>query len=250
KQGSPGYVRHYYLDFSDSLGSEWDWDGISRRLGHSYYLDFQHVAEDFVTFGVIERPWERAHRNPGAPLFGYFTARDFEPDDWRAGYPNPAFSRMSERDGAWMARILSRISREDLRAVIALADFTVPEYAQLLEQILWDRLRAITARYFSRLSPLANVEVQNDQLCAIDLARHTRIYPLAHFQYGAHDDEARTLPTQVDANDRVCVQLAHVPGYRVIEISNGATPGTLRAHMYDLGKDGGYQLVGIERDAP
>jgi hypothetical protein len=48
----------------------------------------------------------------------------------------------------------------------------------------------------------------------------------------------------------VCVQLAHAPGYRVIEISNGATPGTLRAHMYDLGKDGGYQLVGIERDAP
>ncbi|HEX3593502.1 MAG TPA: hypothetical protein VHU80_00310, partial [Polyangiaceae bacterium] len=34
----PGFVRHYYLDTSDCLGSEWDWDGISRRLGQSYLL--------------------------------------------------------------------------------------------------------------------------------------------------------------------------------------------------------------------
>ncbi len=49
---SPGYVRHYYLDTSDTLGSEWDWNGISRRLGHSYLLDFQDVAVDLVTLGV------------------------------------------------------------------------------------------------------------------------------------------------------------------------------------------------------
>src|SRR6185295_10270412 len=29
---SSGFVRHYYLDMSDCLGSEWAWDGISRRL--------------------------------------------------------------------------------------------------------------------------------------------------------------------------------------------------------------------------
>jgi hypothetical protein len=25
---SPGYVRHFYIDTSDSLGSEWDWAAI------------------------------------------------------------------------------------------------------------------------------------------------------------------------------------------------------------------------------
>src|SRR5262249_42217 len=34
-----GYVRHVYIDFGDCLGSLWPWDGISRRLGHAYYLD-------------------------------------------------------------------------------------------------------------------------------------------------------------------------------------------------------------------
>jgi hypothetical protein len=46
---SPGYVKHYYLDVSDSFGSEWAQDEISRRLGHSYYFDFDHVIEDWLT---------------------------------------------------------------------------------------------------------------------------------------------------------------------------------------------------------
>src|SRR5262249_8268776 len=29
---SPGQVRHYYLDTSDCLGTEWDWPEISKRL--------------------------------------------------------------------------------------------------------------------------------------------------------------------------------------------------------------------------
>ena len=37
---SPGHVIHYYLDTSDCLGSEWDWEVISRRLGHSYVFDW------------------------------------------------------------------------------------------------------------------------------------------------------------------------------------------------------------------
>ena len=37
-RGSPTprrvYVRHYFLDYGDCFGSVWDWDEISRRLGH------------------------------------------------------------------------------------------------------------------------------------------------------------------------------------------------------------------------
>jgi hypothetical protein len=253
KQGSPGYVLHYYLDFSDSLGSEWDWDGISRRLGHSYYLDFGHVIGDFATLGIIQRPWDRARRNPGAALFGYFSERDFDPEAWRAGYPNPAFSRMSERDGAWMARLLSRFSHDDLHALVMLADFSEPAHAKLLEQILYDRQRRILARYFSKLSPLSELEVRGDALCAVDLARRTQIFPSDHFHYSAQDGEQHALTVRVDGAAGVCVQLEHgqvassAPAYRVVRIYNGATEGPLEAHLYDLGVGRSFRLVGIER---
>lgn len=253
KQGSPGYVLHYYLDFSDSLGSEWAWDGISRRLGHSYYLDVEHMLEDFGTLGIIERPWDRAQRTKGAELFGYFSVRDFKPEDWHAGYPNPAFGRMRERDAAWMTRILSRFTRDDIHALVELADFTLPAHAKLLEQILYDRQRRILSRYFSRLSPLADVEVRGDALCAVDLARRTRIYPQDKFQYRAEEGEAKPLAVRSDGPDAVCVPLAHrsaspgSPAYRIVSVYNGATPGALQVHLYDLGAGHGFQLAGLER---
>src|SRR5258708_3185798 len=106
---SPGQVRHYYLDTSDCLGSEWAWDAISRRLGYSYLLDWKDISLAFITLGIPTRTWDRVERTPGREHFGYFNVADFVPDEWKNEYPNAAFSRMTERDGAWMARILAHL---------------------------------------------------------------------------------------------------------------------------------------------
>jgi hypothetical protein len=36
--------------------------------------------------------------------------------------------------------------------------------------------------------------------------------------------------------------------YRIVSVYNGATPGALRAHLYDLGAGHGFQLAGLERN--
>ena len=92
---SPGYVRHYYLDTSDCLGSEWAWDGISRRLGYSYLLDWADIGTDFITLGIPRRTWDRIERTKGREKFGYYDVAYFVPDEWKNEYPNPAFGRMS-----------------------------------------------------------------------------------------------------------------------------------------------------------
>ncbi|HEV8548145.1 MAG TPA: hypothetical protein VGQ57_03935, partial [Polyangiaceae bacterium] len=140
---SPGFVRHYYLDTSDAFGSEWMEDGISRRLGNSYLLDHGDIATDFVTLGARTGPWERAERTPGMEDFGYFDAKNFEPDGWKNEYPNPAFSRASEHDNAWMARVLSRFDPDDIRALVALGRFSKPEHAAYLAGVLEGRLQKI-----------------------------------------------------------------------------------------------------------
>jgi hypothetical protein len=262
EDSSPGYVRHYYLDTSDSFGSEWADDGISRRLGRSYLLDFGDIATDFVTFGTLVRPWERARREPGFETFGYYHHRDFDPEAWKNEYPNPAFSRASERDNAWMARILSRFTRDDIETLVKLGKFTDPRHTEFLTEVLEQRLWRILDRYLTRLSSLADLRVPGgDVLCATDLARARSVRANASFRYAARlegADRSSRLAVTVKPGGDICVTLPHrvptsgiesvAPPYSVVTIANGVSSYVLKAHLYDLGMSrGGYQLVGVER---
>jgi hypothetical protein len=263
---TPGHIQHWYIDLGDCFGSEWDLDGISRRLGYAHYLDFGYVFEDFLSFGVIERPWDRARRHPDARIFGYFSERDFTGDNWRAGYPNPAFSRMTERDGAWAARIIARLTPEHVAAAVSAGQFSVPRHTDLLTKILVGRQRALLRRYLSVLSPLTDVTLQGDELCALDLARTSPAFAGQRFQYsarlyaGAHLDERAGPALLPRADGRVCSKLARVASpsaprsaaerYFVLDLLNGNATGPLRVHLYDLGREG-FQLAGLERpDSP
>ena len=270
-ESSPGHVRHFYLDTSDCFGSPWAFDEVTRRLGHSYYLDFADVLQDTVTLGLPERPWDRTGVTKGAELFGYFHARDFDAEKWKPGYPNPAFSRMTERDGAWAARIVAAFGKEHVEAAIRAGDLGDPAHRSFLFEQLWARRRALLSRYLSRLSPLANVQVQSgNRLCSVDLAKKNDVFDASRIRYSANMYTGRDLaarapaPVVAAADGSVCVTLAHSrpdageaddspERYAIVDVSNGASKGPLRAHLYDLGPRRGFRLVGVERpegDAP
>jgi hypothetical protein len=252
---SPGYVRHYYLDTSDCLGSEWAWDGLSRRLGRSYLLDWGDIATDFVTLGVRTRSWETVDRVPGHERFGYFDVATFEPEHWKTEYPNAAFTSMTERDGAWMARILARFTPEMVRELAAMGQFSNPSDTRYIGDVLEARLGRILERYLTRLSPLGDVHVENAaELCMLDLARWRNVREPMAFHYGAHASSGERLDVRSSADGRVCVRLPPPgsgpdasPRRLVVSIVNGVAPGALRAHLYALGVGRGYELVGVER---
>ncbi len=258
---SPGYVRHYYLDTSDSFGSEWDDDRISRRLGNSYLLDFGDIGTDFVTFGARTGPWERAERTPGFEQFGYFRAQNFEPDGWKNEYPNPAFSRATEHDNAWMARILSRFSRDDIAALVSLGRFSRPEQSAYLTGVLEARLQKILERYLLVLSPLADARVEGKRsLVLTDLVRHRGLRKESAFRYRASAGQGTSAPLSVRVEPRgaLRIDLQHrafgrgVPAddasrYLVVTLDNGVARYPLRVHLYDLGAEHGFRVVGLER---
>lgn len=265
KDSSPGYVRHWYIDLGDCFGSEWAWEGMSKRLGYAYYLDFEYVAGDFASLGLVSRPWDHARRSPDGSIFGFYRANDFEPDSWVGGYPNPAFQRMTERDAAWATRVLARMTPEHIDAALSVGDYTAPEHRAFLRRVVLERHRRILRRYLSRLSPIADLRVDDGtELCGADLARQTGLFPEARFAYAASiyagPDLAPRPPAHVGASPdgSVCVSLAHFapdggaePGsvdrYAIVDITNGQAEGALRAHLYDLGPARGFRLVGIER---
>lgn len=250
---SPGYVRHYYLDTSDCLGSQWDWDRVSREMGDAFLLDWGRIGADFATLGIIERPWERKRIIPGQEMFGYFHWDEFDPDGWVNEYPNPAFGRATEHDNAWMARILSRFDRADLKAIAALGKWSNPEHTEFLAEILERRLQKIVERYLLRLSPLAEPRLEGEStLCFTDLARRRAARPESAFRYQAMES-GRALAVTVKPEGETCMALPRATasdGYMIVRIENGASKGALLAHLYDLGPGRGYKVVGLERPDP
>ncbi|MGZ3454957.1 MAG: hypothetical protein ACXVEF_35470 [Polyangiales bacterium] len=260
---SPGYVKHYYLDVSDSFGSEWTKDDLTRRFGHSYYLDWGHVTADLLTLGLIERPWQVAKKDPVGDIFGYFRVEDFVPDKWKPGYQNPAYARMTERDAAWMTRIIARITPELIVAAVAAGRFSHPQHEEYLIKVLNGRQRLILRRYFARLSPIADVKTNGHEVCAVDLARRSKAFPEVTFAYEATSfvGESYTpgakIPVVAREDGSLCMQVGDVADggakdddvsrYRIVDVTNGQAKGPLRMHFYDLGKAKGLKLVGLER---
>jgi hypothetical protein len=241
---------------------------LGRRLGHSYYFDAPILLEDWFTFGVIERPWDRARFGPTGRVFAYFDVELFDPEDWRSGYPNPAFIRMQERDAAWMARIIARFSESHVRSLIATADLRDPRLDAELFRVLWGRRDKILRRYLLRLSPLSLPTLERDRedsrLCLTDLALTSgllhargRMYGARAFELGS-DDEVRRVagPTPRSEPGRVCVGLASkrpaksAPQYLIIDVwasTDGVgTQPPSRVHLYRLGASD-YRIVGLER---
>jgi hypothetical protein len=254
---SPGHVVHYYLDTSDALGSVWDWDEITRRLGFSYIVDWGDLPLDFVTLGLRIRPWDRVKKRPGFTQFVYFDVENFEAEQWKNEYPNPAFSRMTERDGAWMARILSRFTRDNVKALADDASFTDRAQTEYLASVLEGRLEKILERYLTHLSSIGDVSVEDDKLCAVDLAEARALREPERFLYRAHTKTA-WLPVTRAAGGKICVTLPHVAAeggpafdaperyFRVV-VQDGVARGPLVSYLYDLGPSRGFRLGGLER---
>jgi hypothetical protein len=259
--GGKGHVRHFILDLGDCFGSVWAADGISRRLGHAYYFDFGYVAEDFLTFGILQRPWDRAKRDGG--IFNYFSSRDFDAEAWRGGYGNPAFMRMTEEDGAWMARIIARFDDSLVAAAVAAADYDGPS-TDYLSRTLQERRDILLRRYLRKLSPLADVAVRGTSLCATDLARRTgvsSVSPNAYSESAVFFEEVKLSPRErlmprAGRDASVCVELPRTTGsasgrdsdsrYAVLDLFTSSSENPLRVHLYD-GGDRGYRVLGIER---
>jgi hypothetical protein len=256
---SPGHVVHYQLGTSAALGNVWKEPQLDQRFGYSYILDWSDIGRDFVTFGASHRIYETVQKVPGEEIFGYWNVADFVPDKWKNEYPNPAFDRMTERDAAWMARILARFTPQMVRTLTEMGKLSDPAHREYLETVLSGRLDKILERYLTRLSPVTYVHVEGpDRLCGVDLAEWRGLRDPSHFRYSARLVKGPALTVDRRAGAQVCVTLPHVAAdggspdtalqrYVRVRIEDGVAKGPLVAHLYDLGPVLGYFLAGLER---
>lgn len=256
---SPGHVVHYQLGTSAALGNVWDWDPVSRRLGYSYVVDWGDMAADFLSLGAIPRVYDTVEKAAGHEIFGYWNIADFDPERWKNEYRNPAFDRMTERDAAWMARILARFTPEMVRTLAEMGKLTDPANTAYLNHVLEGRLEKILERYLTRLSPVTDVHIEgSSRLCGVDLAEWRRLRSPGAFRYTARLLGGGWSTVERRPGAEVCVVLPHVAPdgkmaddaparYVRVRVEDGVARGPLIAHLYDLGPVRGYRLAGLER---
>lgn len=259
---SPGHVLHYCMDFSHTLGPDFGTVERTESLGFAYLYDWDDIAEDFFGLGIPRRPWFRPLGDPGYELFRNFDVHRFVPDEWKMQYGNPAYSRMTERDGAWMARILARFTREEVRGFAAMAEFTDPKNTRHLAEVLEGRLARILERYLTRISPIGELRVDGgDRLCGVDLAESRGVRDPAHFRYVAGWSKGGSLHVEALGRGEICVPLPHLAGdtgpaydsperYVRVSVDDGVAQAPLLAYLYDLGPKRGYFLAGVARPEP
>jgi hypothetical protein len=165
---------------------------------------------------------------------------------------------MTERDGAWMARLIARFSPDDVRALVSGGQFRDPSAAAYVTQLLLERQHALLARYLFRVSPLGDVHVTDaGAICATDFARLRGAFAGAQFRYEISERRGRTrvaLLAKVGPDGELCFQPSHgaargLPDSDprrivIFEVRNGTTAGPLEIHTYDL-DDRGTRLVGL-----
>jgi len=271
EEGAPGYVRHNFIDWGDSFGSLWAWDGISRRLGHSSYFDLKHVLEDFVSFGLIDRPWRDAEQGPTGETLGYFGVERFDPAVYRPGYPNPAFLAADDHDKAWMSRIVAGISEDDVRAIVDQAEIQDPLVEEELKRILVGRRERILRTFFRELSPLTRPRVVSSDdgplLCAEDLVIAAGLMEWEERPYWSRawrhvgGDDLETVETGRLVRRRphhLCVGLpgrddatADEPHYFIVDLmglwsTDDEKARPLRVHLYQVGPVD-FRVAGVER---
>jgi hypothetical protein len=164
---------------------------------------------------------------------------------------------MTERDAAWMARIMAGFTDAHIAALVELGQLVDPIAKGELERILRVRRDKILARYLGRLSALTRPRVAGGELCLDDLAVTARLARRDDRQYAARatvEGEAVAAPAvRLDGEAAVCAALPPPRGprrYVVVDVMSWAPHARrlvpARVHLYDLGAEG-YRVVGLER---
>jgi hypothetical protein len=166
---------------------------------------------------------------------------------------------MTERDAAWMTRIVAEFSDQRLAALVKVGRLRDPSLERELVRILRGRRDRILARYLSRVSPLSHpVVVERDagaELCLRDLAMSSHVVrPRRHSAVVWSRDGSAPAAVSERPDGRVCAVLPRpaarpeLPAYLVADvmIRGPGAPGAARIHLYYFGKSE-YRIVGLER---
>jgi hypothetical protein len=252
-------VRHHLLDFGSTIGSA----GVYPREpfeGTEYLVEGGTTLAGMLSFGFYIKPWRTVplYRSRSVGAFPIDT-RAWDPERWKARYPNSAFRAARLDDKFWAARRLDAFSDGTLAAVVKAGGFGDPRSEAVLTAFLIGRRDAIVRRYLPavnpvvdlRLSPSGRLTFRNAAVDA-DVASRPAGYTVAWSRFDNATGGTTPLGTTSTATLSVDAPRDLPAGdgtYLRLEISatGGLPPWTIPAHAFFRRDAAEWKLIGFER---
>src|SRR5215471_18464697 len=160
------FLKHYLIDFGDSLGS------LSVRPkqpgdADHYLIDPVDLAKTTFT---LRRNRRRNDSTTEYPSIGYIEGANFVPRRWRPIWPNPAFDKMTKRDGYWGAKLVASFTNEQIEAAVRSGEYSNPDAERALVQVMEERRDRVADYWFRRVAPLDRIRFTSQGLTFDDLA--------------------------------------------------------------------------------
>jgi hypothetical protein len=161
--GDQSAVRHYMFDFGSIMGSGTTGPDTARS-GRSYLIDAPTAWRVLQTFGIWAPSWARRHIAPYHPSVGPFTADGFEPEEWKAEYPNTAFLNMRADDAFWGARRVAAFTDAQLKLLAEQGRYSDPAATAQVVQALIGRRDLIAKVWLTQVTPLVSPTLEDGRL--------------------------------------------------------------------------------------
>lgn len=170
-EGEPGrgHVKHYLVDFGESLGGHgtskgYLWDGYSR------YFSYGEMFRRLVTFGFDVEDWESIQYTQW-PSVGTFEAEIFKPQNWKTISPYEPIIRTQPDDCYWAAKIVGGVTEDHIRVLVEAAEYPSSDAAEYVVNTLMERRRKVLAYFLDQVSPVDAVEYRSGELHLEDVRR-------------------------------------------------------------------------------
>jgi hypothetical protein len=154
--GGRKFVKHYMFDFGSIMGSGTVFPQ-RHRAGNEYILEWAPGWRTLATLGLYTRDWMHINYPDVPPSVGRFEAQSFDPLRWRPEYPNTAFDNMRADDAFWGARIVSRFTEADIRAIVSKARYSDARATEYLTATLVARRHRVLKTWLTAINPVVDV---------------------------------------------------------------------------------------------
>ncbi len=252
-------VRHFLIDFGSTLGSG-STQAQTTRAGNEFLWEARPTLVTMLTLGFYVRPWVKV-QYADIPAVGRLESTYFRPEHWKPEYPNPAFRNARPEDRFWAARIVSRFSDEDVRAIVGSAQFDDPKATEYLTETILARKTKVLAEWLNGTNPVINLSLSETGLLRFQNAAEQAgvAKPADHYTivWSRFDNES-SAHTPVGDEQTVTTTSAQAPAELLSAPFVAATikgfhadqPGWQQPVIvyFRRSPDGAWTLAGLERN--